>query len=635
MGFIPLIAVLAVLQGCSREPTCVDLRPIDGIANHVQTFDVAIDVQRRRVYSSALGSSVVLAYDADTYEVLQDYPLGTSPLTTPVVEVDPDGNVWVVANTSPQVVRFEKASGDRLFLWDDVQGARAVVPRAAGGVVLLGRSESSNNVLVAYDASAALVALVELDPAARGLVPMDGFERVGVTLDGDELLVLDTEDLTEAARCPLAIVRPHRGAQLDDGTVVLASEDSIGVACAGEPQVWQVGRENIEVIALGDHALVLDRVGAEQGFDPNLGIGRLVDAEGVFAEYPTGKNTGFGVLDSQTGLVWVNSEGSSELLAIDPASGALAEAVRVGTFLDGLLIDPDDNDVVYATGRLSDTLVRIEDAVVTAETRAVHWPYAPTLESERDRLWVLSHTEGTLHALDRTSLDLLETIDPGLGSNTLLSFGNIMVHPGRGTLFFAESQQDLLLEIDPASGQELARWELGGPLISDPDEVGELAMRVDVDSGRVYLARSNDARLQSVDPDGAEVDTVFLPDDVARALSAGHRTDFMRLYPDQGLLFVGGKAVRLENLERWQERDLPVTRIAGPHPTKNDQWVAVDDARRHIVVVDSEGVELGRKVFARNELFATVFRVNPSERSVYMTRALHGNVCSFPVSSLR
>ncbi len=627
--------LMVLLTGCSTEPVCVMLRPFERFGNHVQTYEVAIDVEGRRVYTTALGSQVALAYDADSYEVLQDFPLGSDPLTTPDIEVDLDGNLWLVANNDPPLVHFDRSDGTRTIVWDELSGARDLAARASGGMVVLGRSDSSNNTIIAFDADLEPVARLELEPATRGLVPMDDHQRVGIAYDGGDLLVLSTEDLSELARCRTTIERPWHGAQLDDGTVILANESSIGTACGGEPQAWRVGRENMEVVSLGGHAVVLDRIGEEDGWDPNLGIARLVDADGVYDQYATGKNTGFGAFDPDTDRLWVNSEGSSEVQILDPDNGALEHAVQVGTFLDGLAVDPEDPSVLFASGRLSDTLVRIQDGAVTASTDAVHWPYAPIPDLERDLLWVLSHTEGTLHALDRSTLELVRSIDPGLGSNTLLTFGNIFMHPTRGSLLFAESQQDLLLELDPDSGAELGRWDLGGPLIDDPDEVGELAIRVDTHTGRVYTARSNDVRVQLVDLDDEPVETVFLPDDVAEALSAGHATDFMRLYPKEGLIFVGGKAVALDTLDRLEDQDLPVTRIAGPHPSKKHQWIAVDDRKRHIVRIDSDGEELGRQAFARHELYATVFKVSGGERTVTMTRALHGNVCSFPVRALK
>jgi streptogramin lyase len=631
MGHIALLLLL----GCGREPQCADLKVREDLANHVQPYEVAIDVERRRVYSTALGSQAVLAYDADTHEVLQDYPLGTSPLTTPDLEIDPDGNLWIVANNDPAIVRFEKATGDRRIYWNELDGARDLVPRAEGGAVVLGRSGASNNALRAFDDQGEVVASLELEAAARGLVALDGFERVGVALEGELLLLLDSADLSEAGTCPHVMQRVWRGAQLDDGTVVLSGEGSIGTACVERPQAWRVGEENMEVISLGDHALVLDRIGLEEGFDPNLGIGRLVDADGVYDRYVTAKNTGFGALDPSTGLVWANSEGTSEIVIFDPETGDLDDAIEVGTFLDGLAADPEDTSVLFATGRLSDTIVRLEGVTPTASSSEVHWPYSPIVDVQRDLLWVLSHTESTLHGLDRQDLTLERSFDPGLGSNTLLSFGTIMLNTERGSLFFAESQRDLLLEIDPDSGEELGRWELGGPPIEDRDQVGELAVRASSEDGMVYVVRSNDARVQRLDPDSGSLQTEFMPEDVGAALSVGHRTDFLRIYPQHGLLYIGGKAVRLEDLSRWEDRDLPVTRVAGPHPVKKGQWIAVDDARRHIVRLDGDGTELGRMAFASHELYATVFEMSPETRSVTMTRALHGMVCSFPVSSLR
>jgi streptogramin lyase len=629
------LALVLWLVGCSTEAVCVDLRPHPDFVNHVQTFEVAVDPERRRVYATALGSRVLLVVDADSGEVVQDLPLGSTPLNTPEVELDRDGDAWVVANKEPALMRFDAEEGSRHIFWDDLLGARDLVPRAEGGVVVLGRSEASNNALLAYDDAGQVVARTSFDSAARGLVPMDDHQRVGVTLDSGELRVLSTAELDEQDSCAVAIERPFKGAQLDDGTVILASERSIGTACVGAPQAWMLGEENMEVLSMGDHAVVLDRIGAAEGFDPNLGIGRLVDASGMIHSYATIKNTGFGALDPNTGWLWVNSEGSSELVAIDPATGARALAVQTGTFLDGLCTHPEDSSVVFASGRLSNTLVRIDADHASAMTNEVRWPYAPVVDLRRELLWVLSQTDGVLVGLALEDLSVERRIDSGLGSNTLLTFGNIMVHMDRGTLFFAESQQDLLLELDPDSGEELARWDLGGPIIVDPDEVGELALRVAPGGEQVYVVRSNDARLQRIDPDLGEVETVFLPDDVAQALRSGHKTDFLRHFPGEGLMYVGGKAVHLDDLSRWEERDLDVTRLVGRHPSRKDQWIAVDDEGQRIVRLAESGEELGSLSFGKHELYATVFKVSEAERAVYMTRALHGNVCSFPARALR
>ena len=160
-------------------------------------------------------------------------------------------------------------------------------------------------------------------------------------------------------------------------------------------------------------------------------------------------------------------------------------------------------------------------------------------------------------------------------------------------------------------------------------------MRVTPAAEEIIVVRSNDARLQRIDPDGSEVETVFLPSDVAEALGNGHKTDFLRHFPTENLLYIGGKAVQLDTLDRWEEKDLEVTRVVGRHPVKGDQWIAVDDNSRNIVRLNEEGEEVGSVTFAEHELHATVLKVSPEERAVYMTRALHGNVCSFPVSELR
>ncbi len=634
-----LVALFVVQHtvGCAGEPECANLRPWEGIQNHVQTFEVAVDADARRLYTTALGSRVMLAYDADSHEVLFDLPVGNDPLVTPEVEVDLAGRPWIAASGDPAIMLFDPQTRDRTIHWDILRSARDLAPRQAGGMVYLGLTEDSNNILAALDADGVVKATLDVGESAKGLIPMDDFTRVGVTLASGALLVLDSDDLSEVQRCEIALRNPWHGAQLDDGTVIVSAEGGIGTAACGDEAAlaWPLGQENMEVVSLGDHAVVLDRMADEEGYDPNLGIARLVDATGLLTSYPTFKNTGFGALDPETGLLWLNSEGTSELLAVHPADGALEVGIPGGTFIDGLMVDPEDSSVLYATGRLSDTLVRIEGTELTHAHDDLHWPYAPVVDLQRDTLWVMSQTESTLHAFDRHDLEPGAVIDTGLGPNTLLTFGGLMMNVGRGTLFFAHSQLDLLLEIDPDSGEELGRWDLGGPLITDPDEVGELALRVTPEAEHLLVVRSNDARVQRIDTDSMEVTTVFMPEEVAEALGNGHKTDFMRYYPGDDLLYIGGMAVDVQSLERWEEKDLEVTRLAGRHPVKDSQWIAVDDDQQRIVRLSEKGRVRGSISFAKNELHATVFKVSPEERSVYMTRALHGNVCSFPVAWLR
>ncbi len=631
---LPLASILA---GCAREADCVLLKPMLEVQNHVQVFDLALDLERRRVYSSALASRAVLVYDADTFEVIEDLPLGTTPAPTPAVEVDRDGHLWVAANAEPALRRYSAEDGARRVYWEEIDGARAVAARASGGVVVLGRDDVSNNTLMAMDADGELVIRADVEQAASGLFALDEGERVAAALNAGEIAIYDSESLEELERCPLAFSMPWDGAQLDDGSIVVASAGAVGLAGCGERAAvaWRVGVENMEVLSLGDRAVVLDRIGSGEGVDPNLGLARSFDASGQVGEFATGKNTGFGAWDAQADQLWLNSEGSSETWVVDPQTGDALQTISVGTFLDGLALDPERSQVLYVTGRLSDTLVRVEGGGVTAASSQVHWPFSPVVDVERDLLWVLEHTESRILGLDRDNLSIERSIDPGLGPNTLLSFGNIMLHTTRGTLFFAESQHDLLLELDPDSGQEIGRWELGGPAIEDPDQVGELALRMDPDEGVVFLARSTDARVQRVDPDAGELLTAFLPDEVLEQLRVGHSTDFLRHFSGDGLLYVGGAAVKMDSLERWEERDLPVTRLVGRHPRHDDQWIAVDDQRRRLVRVDEQGEILGSLPFAANELHATVVRVGADTNEVYMTRALHGNVCAFPVRWLR
>jgi len=632
-----LLSPLLLVAACASEPDCVSLRPLDGFENHVQVFDLAIDVERRRVYSSALGSRAVLVYDADSRQVVDQLILGEAPLTTPVLEVDLGGAVWVATDGSPALLRFDPDTQELRSYGDEIDGARAIARRADGGVVVLGRDEVSNNTLMAMDADGERVIRHDVEADATGVFPLDGGARVAVPLHEGELVIYDGSDLVELERCELSIVKATYGAQLDDGTVVVASEGAVGIAgCDGvAPLAYRDGVEIMEVISLGDHALVLDRIGSGEGVDPNLGLARSYDRSGLLGSFVTGKNTGFGALDPRTELLWLNSEGSSEVLVMEPDDGELVEAIRTGTFLDGLAIDLALPGVTFVTGRLSDTVVRLEGDAVTATTGEIRWPWSPTPDAERGLLWVLEHTDSRVHGLDWDDLNVVHSIDPGLGPNTLLTFGNLDLHPELGTLFLADSQRDLLLELDPDSGLELTRWELGGPLIDDPDEVGELAVKIHPDALVVYTGRSNDGRVQRLDPSTGELREASLEAGLLGELRAGHSTDFLELWTGADLLYVGGFAFDATTLERLDELDLDVTRMIGPHPTKAGHSIAIDDDERLILRIDEGGRVRGRVEFASIELHATAAKVDAADERVWMTQALYGQVCAFPVADLR
>ena len=640
----PLFFLSATLlaTGCPVRPFCLFLGPDEDQPNHVQPFEIGVDPTARRVFSTSLGSRTVAVIDADEQVVDRMLPTGSRPLAYPDIAVDEHGIAWVTARQVPPVLRYDLDTGERTDTAAQLARTGTGIPAPGGGVVLLGFEGDGTQALVLIDGGGEVVTHRTLEHGAFWILPVDD-DHIGLLRrfdgalccdDGFELLSLPS--LEPVSTCDLPFPS-QRGAALDDGSVAVADKFHLGfVGCDGEAPVgWTVGAENKDVISLGDVAMVLDRTGSGEGWDPNWGVARILDRDGVIDDrtFVTGKNTGYGALDPTTGLVWANSEGTTEVLALDPLAGEVVAGIRTGTFLDGLVTDPEADGVIYATGRLSNTFARIDNGEWTTEHTDVPWPFSPQVDISRDRVWVISQLESTIHGHRRSDLAPEVVIDPGLGTNRLLTFGTLALHPSRQTLFFAHSATDQLLEIQPDTQQVLATWDLGGPLIEAWDDIGELLVRVEGGSGVLIVCRSNDGRIQRIDPDAPDVQTVWLQGEDAVALGEGNAVDFAVVVPRQDLLYVGGLALDANTLERLPDRDLDVHRVVGPHPGKPNQLLVVTH-ENHLARLSRDGVKLGSVPFAAHDLHSTVFRIDGKNDAVAMVRAHDAYVCWIEVSDL-
>lgn len=629
-ALVPLLASTA----CASQPYCLYVGPDDEFPNHVQPFQVALDVVQRMGYSTAFGSRSLAVFDLDTAELTAMLPLAEQPLSYPDVAVDDQGVAWISIRGEPAAMRLDLASGEITELGGHLQRANTVLPVPGGGAVYLGFTpdDPQRSALARFAADGSPEDLVELTGGAAGVVQLSGDRIATVSRAGlpDGFQVRQLPELDVVQTCDLPFLA-ERGAELDDGRVIVAGLDRIGlVDCGdGEPGTWTVGTENHEVIGLGTQALVLDRIGAGE-FDPNMGMALRVDGDGPVPDstFGTGKNTGYGGFDPITGTVWANSEGTSEVWGFDPWDGTVHARIPTGVFIDGLALDREVDDAAFVTGRLSNTIARIEDGEVTAEHGDVFWPFSPVVDLGRDRLWVLSHTETVIHGLSRAGLQPEQVIDPGMGRSVLLTFSSLLLHPARDTLFLADAERDQLLEIDPDSGATLATWDLGGPLIEDRDAKGQLLLRLHGDSGAVIVSRSNDARVQRVDPDGG-VDTIWLGDDLAEQLTSGNAVEFATLLQDDDLLYLGGLALDPTTLERLEEHDLDVYRVIGPHPRRRSHLLAVHSDREQLVRLDARGEPIAAIGFSNKELHAAIYRIDQDTSAIVMSRAMDGLVCWF------
>jgi len=240
-----------------------------------------------------------------------------------------------------------------------------------------------------------------------------------------------------------------------------------------------------------------------------------------------------------------------------------------------------------------------------------------------------------IHGYRRSDLQLRVEIDPGFGRNVLLTFGSLVLHPLRHTLFLAHAEADLVAEIDPDTGDVLATWDLQGPAIEDPDQIGHLMMRIHAATGALYICRSNDARVQRLDPLLDTLDTAWLDESVAEELSAGNSVDFAAMRQEEPIVYIGGHAMDGTTLTPLPDRDLPVSRVIGPHPDGNDDLLAVAADRRRLVRIDTTGEEMDSVAFTGKELHSALFRIDKERRSIAMIRASDGRLCWFRFDEMK
>jgi hypothetical protein len=420
---------------------------------------------------------------------------------------------------------------------------------------------------------------------------------------GLEALELRSDlDLALGSRCNvLAEELPEASfawmAQLEGGDWAISQETRLSLLrCpSGEWSQLEVGRENRSAIALpGGGFASLDRIGADGTHDPNWGLLRRYTSElsRVGEVWPTGKNSGYGALDPETGLVWMNSEGTAELWAMEPESGALVHRVRLGEHIESVAVEEEGRQIWFS-GRLSNLHGRID--LDSGELRRVSdlitWPVAPVMAE--GWLYLLDQLNSTLHRVDPQSLEVAERWELGLSVNTLLTLSDMAWSPERGTLLIAQAADDLLLEFDPAEGRELARWELAGPAISEPDMAGRVEV-VPLGDAAVVV-RSTDGALSRVDLESGDVLGGDLPDGGIAALRSAHLLDATCLSEDGSRLWVGRFALDPADLGLLWELESGVDLIL--HDAGEGELLAWRDQPDSLVVLDAEGAILrGREL---------------------------------------
>ncbi len=288
------------------------------------------------------------------------------------------------------------------------------------------------------------------------------------------------------------------------------------VASCGRKE--EVGNEPKVPVLVGEELWVLDRIGDE---DPNTAVVRVLDKETLveLRHFPTGKNSGYGGWDGER--LWVNSEGSTEIL------GLLDEEVdrRVTT---GVHVESVTGEVV--SGRLSNRLWAGERE---AELR---WPVSPLLH--RGQLYVLAQLDMQIVVLDPDTLELLETWDLGLEPNDSLTLSDLVWWDG--AFWLTDGARDELIQV--SAGRVEQRIALGNPLSRDAPGRLELV----VGDGALYVVRARDGRVHRVDAQGTSGPVWAEVPVRARMQLAGW---------DRGVLWVGPVGLDGDSLEAIDDED--------------------------------------------------------------------------------
>jgi len=553
-------------------------------SNHLLPSSVAIDSDNRLAYSFSLGFGNIAVTDLDTRTVRDvievNHALGTTSLV-----VDKNHYLWLmVAQSEQPLFRLDPNTGETQTVDLGLSGVAGLIPRTDGSVIIFGFSgagvspgstpeESEPTMLVLNEALEVLSSTI-LPHNVQAVTETQHEEQFAIAVASapPEVQIWSTTSLEQIGQCRLAM-DPTAMTPLSNGNFALISLDQVGLATCDGSAASQIiaGHENKSVLAQGDGFLVLDR---QSGDDLNWGEIRSYDADLNEVSEPTisGKNSGFGDFDIDTQLLWMNSEGTTELLAFDVQKRAFVDTVLLGKHVESLAPSPAEESLVVVTGRLSSTLAMLD--LSTASTSAFEhdltWPVSPCWVD--DTIWVIDHLTSTLYAFSSETREQVAEYPYDGSHDTALTFADIKYHEARGTLFVTNGPDNRLLEIDPSTGEQLNNWALGG--IPFVDENRPARLEILWDETRVFVVRGLDGRISRVDLETGETEMVSLLEGVD---PNGAQLRVARMSDDQETLWVRGYAVDPDNLAFQSTTDdiHPVWSIAiGESDGANVAWRA-------------------------------------------------------------
>lgn len=261
------------------------------------------------------------------------------------------------------------------------------------------------------------------------------------------------------------------------------------------------------------------------------------------------------------------SSGASELLAIDPATGAGTVAGLLEDFLERLAVDPDTGSL-YGLNRSTNRLRELDKSDGSITSRFIN----PTGYTQPNAL-TFNATSGQLQTVasnpDNRGQVLID-ISPTNGRGTFraaLGFDSIggMAHdPSNGTLYATDVSGDWLIEIDTGTGRGKRIGDLGF------DEIAGLAW--DATSGVLYGVDAATGQLAVIEPTSGAASAVAVTG-IKTLRSLAHD-------PETGTLYGVDQAAN--TLVRIDKTTAEVTEI-GPLGAADVDGLAYDPGRDRLL----------------------------------------------------